>query len=179
METQGQFRVSRVVIVLVSILLLYNIGSGLIVKRLGIPGIFDIEFGEKATPSQPQPQPQPQPQAQPQPQPQTSSTVVPTPPTASSFVQPQALPHNTCPQVPGMFYLPYPNTWYGPFDGFALAWERSGGFYVWNPFYNATVPFPDPYSQVQRNTWLRLPNAPFNICVDSFKGNVFAQYVRE
>jgi hypothetical protein len=98
-----------------------------------------------------------------------------------SVVTPPPLPVDICPQVGGMFWMQFPNQWYGPFVGFAgegdyfLAWEGMGGFYVWDPTYGE-FSHPDPYAQMQRNSWLRLPNSPFNVCVDSQMGNVFGQY---
>lgn len=58
MSSNGHWKVQRLVLVLLGILVLYNIASGLIVKKIGIPG-FWIEFGEKSHPSQPQSGPQP------------------------------------------------------------------------------------------------------------------------
>lgn len=85
-------------------------------------------------------------------------------------------PQSSVPHVPGMFWMAYPNYWYGPFQGFFIMWLPMGGFQIWNPYYGI-VPFPDPYRSVQRNVWLRLPNSPFNIYVDgSVNGHVFGQY---
>jgi len=100
------------------------------------------------------------------------------PPVASTTSNvPGALPSGTLPpQVPGMFWMPYPNTWYGPFYGFFIGWMSFGGFQVWHPFYGA-IPYPDPFGQLQRNTWVRLFNSPFNVYVDGGpSGYVFAQY---
>jgi hypothetical protein len=178
MSDTGQSKGLRIAFGLVIILILYNIGSGLIVKKLGIPGIFEIEFDkpvaqlpakpktqtETGTPSQTPSQSQPQ-----------THTGAQQQQTTWQFVQPPSLPSSACPQVPGMFWMAYPNTWYGPFYGYFLAWDRAGGFYVWDP-YLGQIPYPDPFVQVQRNAWLRLPNSPFNICVDGSTGNVFGQY---
>lgn len=80
------------------------------------------------------------------------------------------------PQVPGMFWMPYPNTWYGPFFGFFIGWMGVGGFQVWHPMMGP-IYYPDPYRQLQRNMWVRLFNSPFNIFVDGGpNGYVFAQY---
>jgi hypothetical protein len=80
------------------------------------------------------------------------------------------------PQVPGMFWMPYPNTWYGPFYGFFIGWMAVGGFQVWHPMMGPIV-YPDPYHQMQRNSWVRLFNSPFNVFVDGGPtGYVFAQY---
>lgn len=59
MSNNGQWKVHRIVLMLLGILILYNIGSGLLVKKMGIPGIFEIEFGEKSPTSQLQPGTQP------------------------------------------------------------------------------------------------------------------------
>lgn len=80
------------------------------------------------------------------------------------------------PQVPGMFWMPYPNTWYGPFYGFFIGWMPYGGFQVWHPMMGP-ISYPDPYNQLQRNMWIRLFNSPFNVYIDgSSTGYVFAQY---
>lgn len=80
------------------------------------------------------------------------------------------------PQAPGMFWMAFPNTWYGPFYGFFIGWMAVGGFQVWHPMFGA-IPYPDPFNQFQRNTWVRLPNSPFNVYVDgSANGYVYAQY---
>lgn len=80
------------------------------------------------------------------------------------------------PQVPGMFWMAYPNTWYGPFYGYFIGWMAMGGFQVWHPFTGPIV-YPDPYHQVQRNMWIRLFNSPFNVFIDgSSTGHVFGQY---
>lgn len=80
------------------------------------------------------------------------------------------------PQVPGMFWMPYPDTWYGPFYGFFIGWMSVGGFQVWHPMMGPAV-YPDPYRQLQRNMWVRLFNSPFNVYVDGGpNGYVFGQY---
>lgn len=80
------------------------------------------------------------------------------------------------PQVPGMFWLTYPNTWYGPFYGYFIGWMMVGGFQVWHPMTGPIV-YPDPYHQLQRNMWVRLFNSPFNVFVDGGpSGYVYAQY---
>jgi hypothetical protein len=188
MSGSTQWKIYRIVLVVVVILILYNIGSGLIVKKVGIPGIFEVEFGDEphhqqqaerdshsdsSTPTQPQSvQPSP---TQPQ-QPPTEQKQAPPPdPTATSFTPPPELPAQTCPYVPGIFWMAYPNTWYGPFEGFALAWNQTGGFYIWSP-YAGMVPIPDPYAQAPRNSWFRLTGSPFNVCIDGSTGRVFGQY---
>lgn len=90
---------------------------------------------------------------------------------------PTAMPRGPQPpQAPGMFWMAYPNTWYGPFYGYFIGWMALGGFQVWHPMYGA-IPYPDPYHQLQRNMWVRLPNSPFNVYVDgSHNGYVYAQY---
>lgn len=80
------------------------------------------------------------------------------------------------PQVPGMIWLAYPNTWYGPFYGYFIGWMSVGGFQVWHPMMGPIV-YPDPYRQLQRNMWVRLFNSPFNVYVDGGpNGYVYAQY---
>ena len=80
------------------------------------------------------------------------------------------------PQAPGMFWMPYPNTWYGPFYGFFIGWMSVGGFQVWHPMFGPMA-YPDPYRQMQRNIWVRLFNSPFNVFVDGGpNGYVYAQY---
>jgi hypothetical protein len=75
-----------------------------------------------------------------------------------------------------MFWMTYPNTWYGPFYGYYIGWMVVGGFQVWHPMMGPMV-YPDPYRQIQRNMWVRLFNTPFNVYVDgSPNGYVFAQY---
>jgi hypothetical protein len=83
---------------------------------------------------------------------------------------------NQPPQVPGMFWMSFPNTWYGPFYGYFIGWMAVGGFQVWHPMMGPIV-YPDPFRQLQRNMWVRLFNSPFNVFVDgSPNGYVFAQY---
>lgn len=80
------------------------------------------------------------------------------------------------PSVPGMFWMPYPHTWYGPFYGFYIGWIGVGGFQVWHPMMGP-ITYPDPFRQLQRNMWVRLFNSPFNVYVDGGPGGyVFAQY---
>lgn len=90
---------------------------------------------------------------------------------------PATMPMGTQPpQVPGMFWMSFPNTWYGPFYGFFIGWMTVGGFQVWHPMMGPIV-YPDPFRQLQRNMWVRLFNSPFNVFVDgSPNGYVFAQY---
>ncbi len=121
------------------------------------------------------------------PWPEPGATAAATPSNAESFGGPPiaattsnipgALPSGVLPpQVPGMFWMPYPNNWYGPFYGFFIGWMSFGGFQVWHPLYGA-IPYPDPFRQLQRNTWVRLFNSPFNVFVDGGpSGYVFAQY---
>ena len=85
-----------------------------------------------------------------------------------------ALPSNTCPAVQGMFWMQYPNSWYGPFaEGDAVQFSSAGGFYVYHGAYNTVVPYPDPQSQIPRNVWFPLQQSRFSVCVDSV-GHVFA-----
>ena len=80
------------------------------------------------------------------------------------------------PQVPGMFWMAYPNTWYGPFYGYFIGWMSVGGFQVWHPMMGPIM-YPDPFRQLQRNMWVRLFNSPFNVYVDGGpNGYVFGQY---
>lgn len=96
------------------------------------------------------------------------------PPTGQTADFGAPLPQTEAPRVPGMFWMPYPNMWYGPFDGFFILIMPMGGFQVWDPRVGY-VPFPDPYRQIQRDVWVRLINTPFNVFVDMV-GNVFGQY---
>lgn len=132
-------------------------------------------------PSEPvEPEPvEPEP-ADPEPAPPESSQL---PENLTSFdpenaTEPPVAPDSTCAVVPGMFWLGQPNIWYGPFFGYAIAWNGPGGFYVGHQSSGQPAFYPDLYAsgQAQRNVWLRLPNSPFNICVDSLAGNVFGQY---
>jgi hypothetical protein len=173
-------------------LIVVNLFSGLVAKKVGIPGVFEIEFGPKDTRG-PNPPPSPQPtQTAPSPQPSTLSVAplpspkaqppnhsqwsLPTPNTVD-LSQPLTPTRNyACPTVAGIFWLPYPNIWYGPFGhGYAVGWYSSGGFGVWNPNLYQTVNYPDPYKQAQRNVWMNLTGSPFNVCIDSY-GNVYGQY---
>jgi len=98
------------------------------------------------------------------------------PPEGQVGVTPDNLPPSNVPQVPGIFWMPYPNTWYGPFNGYYIGWLSIGGFQVWHPFFGL-VPYPDPYMQFQRNLWVRLINSPFNVYIDGGpSGYVFGQY---
>lgn len=173
-------------------LIAVNLFSGLVAKKVGIPGVFEIEFGPKDPPGPNSPKdPQPsQPPASPQPSMQPIAPL-PSPnaqaldpsqrnlplPNTVDFSQPPAPTQNyACPTVAGIFSIPYPNTWYGPFgNGYAIGWYSSGGFGVWNPYIYQTVNYPDPYKQARRNTWMNLTGTPFNVCIDSY-GNVYGQY---
>lgn len=98
------------------------------------------------------------------------------PPEGQIGIMPGAIPASSAPQVPGMFWMPYPNTWYGPFNGYYIGWLSFGGFQVWHPFYGL-IPYPDPFLQFQRNMWVRLINSPFNVYVDGGpNGYVFGQF---
>jgi hypothetical protein len=99
------------------------------------------------------------------------------PPSQTGANVPTMMPGNVQPpQVPGMFWMAYPNTWYGPFYGFYIGWMAMGGFQVWHPMAGPTV-YPDLYHQMQRNVWVRLFNSPFNVFVDGGPtGYVFGQY---
>lgn len=194
MAEQGKWSPQNIFYLLAICLVLYNIGSGLIVKKIGIPGIAEFSFEKESPPSPPERAPSPtappqqtvvgqsSPTQQEQPVPghgddtSPGQTPASTPGQSPAFVQPPTLPDHTCPSIAGMFWMSMPNTWYGPFNGFAISWQSGGGFFIWNPYASGVVPFPDPYAQVQRNTWIRLTGTPFNICVDSTAGRVFGQY---
>jgi hypothetical protein len=91
-------------------------------------------------------------------------------------ITPGPMPVASVPQVLGMFWMTYPDTWYGPFNGFYIGWLSMGGFQVWNP-YAGIIPYPDPFRQFQRNIWVRLINSPFNVYVDgSPNGYVYGQF---
>jgi len=99
------------------------------------------------------------------------------PPTGPAANVPTVMPGTfQPPQVPGMFWMAYPNTWYGPFYGYFIGWMSVGGFQVWHPMMGPIM-YPDPFHQLQRSMWLRLFNSPFNVYVDgSSNGYVFGQY---
>lgn len=85
-------------------------------------------------------------------------------------------PSVSVPSVPGMFWMPYPDTWYGPFNSYYIGWMSIGGFQVWHPMMGV-IPYPDPFRQFQRNIWVRLLNSPFNVFVDGGpNGYVFGQF---
>jgi len=196
MSDQGSSWVAKLGVGVILVLIAVNLFSGLVAKKVGIPGMFEIEFGPKDTP-QPTPAPvtpqptqapaTPQPSMQPVaplPTPQGGNTQALNPsqqqlpaPNVGQFNQPPApTQHYACPTVAGIFWIPYPNIWYGPFGyGYAIGWYSNGGFGVWNPYMYQTVNYPDPYRQAQRNKWMNLTGSPFNICIDS-AGNVYAQY---
>jgi hypothetical protein len=137
-----------------------------------------VEFSDKPASESPQttqPQQQTSEPVQQQSTAQSSGTPEVQQADPSQFTQPPALPATTCPRVPGMFWLAYPNVWYGPFYGYALMLNSAGGFYVWDP-YQGAMPYPDPFKQIQRSSWLRLQNSPFNVCVEGSTGYVFGQY---
>jgi hypothetical protein len=172
MSDQASSGLAKLGIGVVVCVIIYNLFSGFVAKKVGIPGLFEIEFGPKTTYS---PTPGP---VNPTPAPQvTNQPSAPPLPNPTMFSQPPAPVANyACPTVPGVFWMQYPNTWWGPFGGgYAIGWYSGGGFGVWNPYIYQTVNYPDPYRQTQRNTWLRLTNSPFNICIDSH-GNVYGQY---
>jgi len=192
MSDQASSWVAKFGVGIVLVLIAVNLFSGLIAKKVGIPGVFEIEFGPKETPH-PTPAPvTPQPtQAPATPQP-SMQPVAPLPspqgvntnpaqqqlpaPDAGQFRRPLAPTQGyACPYVAGIFWIPYPNTWYGPFGGYFIGWYSYGGFGVWNPYTYQPVNYPDPYGQAQRNTWFNLTGTPFNVCIDS-SNKVYGQY---
>lgn len=98
----------------------------------------------------------------------------------STFTPEPSLPTSACPGVQGMFWMQYPNAWYGPFaGGDAISFGSAGGFFV----YNAQVPndfgtlgavatYADPYAERPRNVWVPLLQSRFTVCVDD-SGRVF------
>ncbi len=124
------------------------------------------------SPAEPTPPPRPT-------SPRDPEETVPTPITADFVLEPQ-VPSNACPEVSGIFWLQYPDIWYGPFfGGDALLLSSFGGFTVWDAdmlnvygTYGATIPYPDPFFQVPRNQWIPLNGSIFHVCIDS-GGNVF------
>lgn len=112
-------------------------------------------------------------------QPGTTSTF-PTISTPVTFTEAPALPSNTCPDRPGMFWMQYTDIWYGPFlNGDALMASSAGGFVVWDAdmpnisgFYGAMVPYPDPFRQLPRNIWNPLLQSNFSVCIDG-NGGIF------
>jgi hypothetical protein len=80
-----------------------------------------------------------------------------------------------CPLLIEGFYLPSPDTQYGPFgDGHWLAWHQAGGFSTIDPS-GLSTPYPDPGFQMIRDTWQPLVGSPFQVCVDT-AGNVYGVY---
>lgn len=74
------------------------------------------------------------------------------------------------------FWMVSPGYWYGPFGNDYLIWTVGSGFQTWNQFMGYRL-YHDPFKQLQRNTWIRLVNSPFNVWVDGgISGFVFAQY---
>lgn len=96
-------------------------------------------------------------------------------PVPTVTLEPVAAPQGTCPSVHGMFWMQFPESWYGPFGGYFLGWHQAGGFSVWDPVAGG-IEYPDPGGQVQRNTWFELSGTPFTICVDTTMGNVLARF---
>jgi len=72
------------------------------------------------------------------------------------------------------FPIFYPETWYGPINGYSIMYHQYGGFEVFSPDYNITS-FPDPGATMTRNSWIWLNGTPFDVCVDS-NGSVFAWF---
>lgn len=191
MSDEGSSLMAKFGIGIVLVLIAVNLFSGLVAKKVGIPGVFEIEFGPKENPQPTQAPTTPQPtQAPATPQPSMQPVAPLSSPqatniqaldpsqrlTASQFIQPPAPQQSyACTTVAGMFWIPQANTWYGPFYGYAIGWYSSGGFGVWNPYTSQTVNYPDPYRQAQRNMWMNLTGSPFNVCIDTH-GNVYGQY---
>jgi hypothetical protein len=110
-----------------------------------------------------------------------------TPAPAGSGLQPASLasappsPPNTCPVIPAMVWMQFPETWYGPFaGGDAVGFHNAGGFDVWlanapNAFgtRGAVISYPDPMLAIPRNVWVPLNQSGFRVCVDA-AGYVFA-----
>lgn len=102
----------------------------------------------------------------------------PKPPT--TFAPEPSLPATSCPAVQGMFWMQYPNAWYGPFSGGdAIQYSSAGGFLVYNGqmlnVFNrmgSVVPYPDPGFQYPRNIWIPLQQSRFSVCIDG-AGQVF------
>lgn len=92
-------------------------------------------------------------------------------------------PSNTCPVVQGMFWMQFPDTWYGaPSGGDAVSFSGAGGFFVWDPkmlnlhgTYGAVIPYPDPDRLIPRNVWIPLRQSGFSVCVDG-SANVFGSH---
>lgn len=101
-------------------------------------------------------------------------------PAPSAFAAQASLPQNSCPAVQGMFWMQYPNSWYGPYgNGDAIFFNGAGGFSVYNAQMlnhfgkpGAVGSYPDPYRQLPRNVWIPLLQSRFSVCIDGL-GNVF------
>lgn len=117
-----------------------------------------------------QPPPTPIPQAE-----------VPLPPVDTSTInQPAVLPADAgCPFDPTAGWLPFPDVWYGPYDGFYIGYDFFS-FYVYDPYqldaffgtYGVTLPYP---IQITPNSWTPLFGTTFWVCIDT-PGNVYAAY---
>jgi hypothetical protein len=104
-----------------------------------------------------------------------SGKSIPKPP--QTFVKPPEIPQNNCPFIEGMFWLQYPNKWYGSSEsGDRLTFRNPGGFDVWDGSYNQPISYPDPYAEIQRDVWIPLQGSRFSVCVDSAHNSVFGFY---
>jgi hypothetical protein len=84
-----------------------------------------------------------------------------------------------CPSDTRAQWLPYRDTWYGPWDGFSILYDLYN-FYVYDPNqWNAqmgTYGLQSYYPiQFARNTWTELLSSPFWVCID-IPGNVYVVY---
>jgi hypothetical protein len=98
-------------------------------------------------------------------------------PQPQAVLTPAPAPRGMCPELPGSFGMPISGTWYGPFAGYSIGWFQLGGFFVWNPT-RGTAQYPDPGARVQRDTWFALASSPFQVCVESLRGDVLGRSVR-
>ena len=117
-----------------------------------------------------------------QPLPISTEITIP-PPILDSTATPDLapLPQNSgCPPDARAQWLPYRDTWYGPWNGFSILYDLSN-FYVYDPnqwnaqlgTYGLQIYYP---IQFARNTWTELISSPFWVCID-MPGNVYVVYL--
>lgn len=116
-----------------------------------------------------------------QPLPVSTDIVLPSPVpaavTPNLLIPPQ---ESQCPYDARASWLPYRDTWYGPWDGFWLRYDVNY-FYVYDPNQwdaaKAAYGLETGYStQMTRNGWIELLQSPFWVCIH-IPGNVYVVYV--
>ncbi|MCB0166743.1 MAG: hypothetical protein KDI79_21125 [Anaerolineae bacterium] len=113
-------------------------------------------------------------QIQPQSTPEDSAPNLPTPDLSSPLETLPAPPLDYgCPFVPGIGYLPFQNVWYQSLNGYAIGYDLSPAFWVWNPYSGQVIPYSALESLGARNSWVRLVGSPSSVCIDTV-GQVFA-----